>query len=262
MTKTFALVTGSSSGLGAEIASALARLGRNVILTGRSAARLRPVAERLGRESPGSEIAILEADLSELDGPTTLFDQIGDRQLAIDELINNAGASAPGSALGLEPAVVVSEMILDYVSASALTMLFLRHARQRGGPGRLIQILSLAARFRSMPNFAHYSSAKKAFDTFTLGVEFEIRQAGLPITVHRVYPGAISGTKNATSAITEKNQGIAMSAAQVAQAIITDSRRGKQVIIPGLINKLIYAVAPIAPQSLTDRVFFKTYGKG
>ena len=48
MSDTFALVTGSSGGLGAEIASCLARLhARNVIVSGRSEQRLRPVVERL-----------------------------------------------------------------------------------------------------------------------------------------------------------------------------------------------------------------------
>ena len=264
MADTYALVTGSSGGLGAEIASCLVRLhGRNVIVSGRSEKRLAPVVERLTKENPAVKAVMIPADLSELDGAKALFAGIAARGLVVDELVNNAGASEPGSAHELDPHLVRSEMILDYVSPATLTMLFLAHLAENRLPGgRVIQILSMAARFHAMPNFAHYNSAKKAFDAYTKGVEYETRRAGIAVSFHRVYPGAISGTKLATSNITEKNKGIALSAAQVAQVIVAESRKGKRVIIPGFVNKLAYVAAPLTPQFITDRAFYKTYGKG
>lgn len=263
MSDTYALVTGSSGGLGAEIASCLTRLhARNVIVSGRSEQRLRPVVERLAKENPAIKAIAIPADLSEMDGASRLFAGIAERGLVVDELVNNAGASAPGSALDLDPGVVRSEIVLDYISGVTLTMLFLHHLREHGAQnGRVIQILSMAARFNAMPNFSHYNSAKKAFDAYTKGVEYETRRAGIAVQFHRVYPGAISGTKIATSGITEKNKGIALSAAQVADAIVRESRQGKRVIIPGFVNKLAYIAAPIVPQFITDRAFYKTYGK-
>lgn len=263
MPDTYVLVTGASSGLGAEIASRLAAdHRRGVILSGRNAQRLQPIADRLARETPGARTVIMTADLSELDGPRRLYEQIRAQNLIVDELVNNAGASAPGSALDLDPDTVISEMILDYVSAAALTMLFLRHFQAAGlQEGRVVQILSMAARFKAMPNFAHYNSAKKAFDAFSRGIEYEIKRAGLPVRVYRVYPGAISGTKIATSDITERNKGLALPASEVARIVVEGSRRGKRVIVPGLPNRLAHAVAPALPQWLTDRIFYQVYGR-
>jgi len=85
------LVTGASDGIGAETARALAAQGATVHVTGRSADKLRPVAEAVGTEP-------LIADFSRLDDVRRLAAQVGERVEKLDVLMNNAGGTFAPSA--------------------------------------------------------------------------------------------------------------------------------------------------------------------
>jgi len=80
------LVTGASDGIGAETAKALAAEGATVHVTGRSADKLRPVAEAVGTEP-------LIADFARLDDVRRLAEQVGERVGKLDVLMNNAGGT-------------------------------------------------------------------------------------------------------------------------------------------------------------------------
>ena len=80
------LVTGASDGIGAEAARVLARRGAHVLVTGRSADKLRPVAEAVGTEP-------LTADFSRLDDVRRLGAEVAERTDRIDVLMNNAGGT-------------------------------------------------------------------------------------------------------------------------------------------------------------------------
>ncbi len=86
MTGRTILVTGASDGIGAETARALAAKGATVLVTGRNADKLRPVAEAVGTEP-------LIADFSRLDDVRRLADQVGERVETLDVLMNNAGGT-------------------------------------------------------------------------------------------------------------------------------------------------------------------------
>jgi NAD(P)-dependent dehydrogenase (short-subunit alcohol dehydrogenase family) len=80
------LVTGASDGIGAETARVLAARGATVHVTGRSADKLRPVAEAVGTEP-------LVADFARLDDVRRLADQVAERVGSLDVLMNNAGGT-------------------------------------------------------------------------------------------------------------------------------------------------------------------------
>src|SRR3954451_3715849 len=85
------LVTGASDGIGAEAARVLASKGATVLVTGRSADKLRPVAEAVGTEPFG-------ADFSRLDDVRRLATEVAARAPKIDILLNNAGGTFVPSA--------------------------------------------------------------------------------------------------------------------------------------------------------------------
>jgi NAD(P)-dependent dehydrogenase (short-subunit alcohol dehydrogenase family) len=86
MTGRTVLVTGASDGIGAEAARVLASKGATVHVTGRSADKLRPVAEAVGTEP-------LVADFSRLDDVRRLAERVGERVETLDVLLNNAGGT-------------------------------------------------------------------------------------------------------------------------------------------------------------------------
>jgi 3-oxoacyl-[acyl-carrier protein] reductase len=98
-----ALVTGSSRGLGHATALALAKEGCKVAVNGRDEARIKSIAEKMGRET-GAQVIGLPGDVSLLDVPEKLVRQTADTFGGLDILITNAGGPPPGSIDSLDEA--------------------------------------------------------------------------------------------------------------------------------------------------------------
>jgi len=85
-----ALVTGASSGFGAQLARVLAKRGVNLVIAARRRDRLEALATEL-RQAHGIDVVVVTADLSTPTGPQQLFNDVKAAGLKIDILINNAG---------------------------------------------------------------------------------------------------------------------------------------------------------------------------
>ena len=89
----WALVTGASSGIGAELARQIAADGMNVVLSARRGDRLARLAEELEKQS-GVATRVVVADLSEREGQAALLDGVDDLEIGL--LVNNAGLGYQG----------------------------------------------------------------------------------------------------------------------------------------------------------------------
>src|SRR5690349_5870594 len=85
-----ALITGASSGIGAEFANALAARRANLVLVARSGERLAALADRLGRQH-GVRAEAIAADLGQAGSAQAIMREVAARGLGVDLLINNAG---------------------------------------------------------------------------------------------------------------------------------------------------------------------------
>jgi short-subunit dehydrogenase len=91
----WALVTGASSGFGTDFAKELGSMGCNLVLTARRKERLEQVADEISQLSEVS-VSVLPFDLSILDAPQQLYEQIKSKGIQVDVLINNAGFGLHG----------------------------------------------------------------------------------------------------------------------------------------------------------------------
>jgi len=98
-----ALVTGSSRGLGHATALALAKEGCKVAVNGRDEAKIKSVAEKMGKDT-GAQVIGLPGDVSLVDMPGKLVKQTADALGGLDILITNAGGPPPGSIDSLDEA--------------------------------------------------------------------------------------------------------------------------------------------------------------
>ena len=89
-----AVVTGATSGLGLETATALARRGAHVVLTARDAARGEAALGRLRAAVPGASVEVAELDLTRLGSVRAFADRTAQRLPRLDLLVNNAGVMA------------------------------------------------------------------------------------------------------------------------------------------------------------------------
>src|SRR5262245_45783579 len=114
-----ALVTGASSGIGADFARALAAKGMNLVLTARSEAVLRTMADELSQQH-GVQTHVAPADLSRAEAVAEVTTAVAERGLAIDLLINNAAFLTHGRFESINANLERDELMVNVVSVVGL----------------------------------------------------------------------------------------------------------------------------------------------
>lgn len=179
-----ALVTGSSSGLGAEIARMLAAEGVRVIVHGRNRERAEAVAREI--DAAGVALGDLKTDRAAEEIERTVRDALG----GIDILVNNSGGSEGGGAsdwLASDEKQWAITHEANAIAAMRMVRRFVPDMRQAGW-GRVIQIAS-AAGVLPQPVGIAYGAAKAAM--INMGVGLSKALGGTGVTVNTVSPGTI-----------------------------------------------------------------------
>ena len=183
-----ALVTGSSSGIGVEIARMLAAEGVRVVVHGRSADRTQAVARQI--EDAGGEAAVALGELMTDDGRAAVIEAAGRAFGGVDILVNNAGG--PGGEMARAWFETTGDEWTDSYRENtlptvALAQAFVPGMRERGW-GRCIQISSRNA-ISAYAEFGPYGAAKAALNNLTLSLSKAL--AGTGVTANGVMPGVI-----------------------------------------------------------------------
>ncbi|HET9031122.1 MAG TPA: SDR family oxidoreductase [Candidatus Aquilonibacter sp.] len=238
-----ALVTGASGGLGLEFAKLLAADKHDVVLVARSAAKLEALAAQL-RASHGINAETIALDLSAPDAAS----QLGARVSDCDILINNAGFASNGRFDTLDPQRIREEMLLDVVTLTELTRLYLPKMRARGS-GRIMNVASTAA-FLPGPFMAVYYASKAYVLSFSQAIAEELRGSGVSVTC--LCPGA---TETGFADRAEMHGSLLFklpkaNAAGVALAGYRGMMKGRDLVIPGLSNKIVALSPKITPRRL------------
>lgn len=182
-----ALITGASSGMGAEYARELAAQGSNLILVARRLDRLEELASEL-RKSFGITVTCLDRDLSAMEAGRSLADELNAQAVEVDVLINNAGFGTSGSVAEQDPDAVVNELNVNVMTVTELTTALLPGMLKRN-KGVIINMASLAA-FQARANHALYSATKAFVLSFTEALWGET--IGTNVRVTAVCPGPIN----------------------------------------------------------------------
>lgn len=186
-----AIVTGSSRGIGAEIAKLLAYNGYgvciNYIANGTAAEQVKQQIS-----SAGGNCIVVKADVSSATDVARLFATV-DRELGrISVLVNNAGILKQQSRLEDISAERFSEVLLTNVMSCFLCSkeAIKRMSTKRGGAGgTIVNVSSRAAQSGSANEYIDYAASKGAIDTLTRGLALEVAAEG--IRVNAVRPGLI-----------------------------------------------------------------------
>jgi 3-oxoacyl-[acyl-carrier protein] reductase len=183
-----ALVTGSTSGIGAEIARMLAAEGVKVVVHGRDRERAQRVVSEI--EAKGGQAAIALGDLMTAGGVDAVIKATEQAVGHVDILVNNAGGSNSSTMTGWFETPV--EDWTDSYRQNALPAVRLAQAlvpamRQRGW-GRVIQISSRNA-ISAYAQFGPYGAAKAALNNLTLSLSKAL--AGTGVTSNGIMPGLI-----------------------------------------------------------------------
>ena len=179
------LITGASTGIGAEAAQLLAPGNRVLIHYNASKDEAEAVARRV--EELGGEAELEQADLSTREGCAKLADAVATRWGRLDVLINNAGALVQRRAAAdidwdlLEKVFTLNVFSTMLMSSLCIPLL------EKGTSPCIINISSIAARHGG-PTATPYAAAKGAIDTFTRGLAAELAPR---IRVNAIAPGVV-----------------------------------------------------------------------
>jgi len=245
------LVTGASSGIGAEIARELARRGRGVTLVARRKEKLEDLATELAG-AHGVRTEVVAADLADAESRARLADDVGDRGLTIDVLVNNAGLSTTGPVHRSDPDAELRMLRVDVEAVVDLCSRVLPGMVTRG-EGAVLNVASTAA-FQPLPGQAGYGGCKAFVLAYTQAIHTELRGTG--VTATALCPGPVDTGFGEAAGFDAADAEAALpafmweQAADVARVGVEGMDRGRAVVIPGVANAIGAYAGHLTPKSL------------
>lgn len=250
MTRT-ALVTGASSGLGAEFARQLAARGADVILVARDRAALAAMADGI-RSTCGSNVEVLAADLLDADDLRAVEARVA---AGVDLLVNNAGFGLDLSFEANDIADEVRHLRLHVEVAMRLTHAALPAMLARG-EGRIVNVASVAG---FVPR-GTYGAVKGWLISFSRWANVAYAPRG--VTVTAVCPGFVHTNFHERLGLPPGQEGVPpgmwLDAEPVVREGLRDAARGRAVSIPSWRYKLLVAASRVLP----DRVVVRAAARG
>ena len=241
-----ALVTGASTGIGVDLAECFARDGYDLILTARSEALLKEVADKLAAKHK-VKAATIALDLGAQGAGRKLADEIAARGLKVDVLVNNAGYGTAGAFDGSDGAGQLGMIDLNVRALTELTHIYWPQmlANKRGG---VLNVASTAA-FQPGPLMAVYYASKAFVLSFSEALWREASGTGVHVSCLCPGPTVSKFRERAGTGRTKlKNLGTPMSAQSVARMGYRAFQSNRRVIVTGARNKMLAGLAPFLPR--------------
>ncbi|MGH9080134.1 MAG: SDR family NAD(P)-dependent oxidoreductase, partial [Acidimicrobiales bacterium] len=180
------VVTGASSGIGAEIASLLAARGFGVTLVARREAKLRQLADLLSARH-GVRVEVITADLTDEASRYAIATGLANRSLAANVLVNNAGGTTVGPVSRSDVDKELAMIRTNVEAVVHLCSVFVPGMVERRS-GAVLNVASTAA-FQPLPGQAGYGASKAFVLSYSHALRGELRPTG--VTVTALCPGPV-----------------------------------------------------------------------
>lgn len=241
-----AVITGASSGLGAEYARQLAMTADDIVLVGRDREALNAVAVDVrGR---GARASVLVADLTVPRQLAKVERLLGDEASPVDILVNNAGFGLPLDFARVPIDDEVRHLRLHVEATMRLTHAALGVMRSRGG--RIVNVASISA---FIPR-STYGAAKAWVVSFSRWANAHYDA----VSVTAVCPGYTHTNFHERLGLAPGREGVPgwmwLNAEDVVATSLRDATRGRSVSIPSARYRLIAVLARFAPDALLARL--------
>lgn len=240
------VVTGASSGLGAEFARLAAAEGTKTVLIARSLPGLETLAAEI--DPSGQSTVALAIDLATPDAGEAVARELQARGLYCHILINNAGFGLFGDAVELDRERQLGIIDVNVDAATDLMLRFLPGMVARGG-GSILNVGSVAG-FAPGPRMAVYFASKAYLISLSQALKREVRGSGVTVTC--LCPGPLrtpflaraGANQNRLFKLLRK-----LDTADVARAGWTALKAGRALCVPGIGNKVVIAAIRFLPRA-------------
>ncbi|MEV7693936.1 SDR family NAD(P)-dependent oxidoreductase [Microbacterium sp. NPDC089189] len=248
-----ALITGASSGLGAEYARRLAARGADLVLVARDVDALTAIAAEI-RDATGATVEILGADLLDPADRERVVARLSDARHPVDLLVNNAGFGLPLDFASNDIDDEARHLALHVevpmrLSHAALGVMLAR------GSGRILNVASVAA---FMPR-STYGACKLWLVSFSRWANAVYADRG--VTVTAVCPGFTHTNFHERLGLPPGEEGVAgwmwLDAATVVEQSLRHAARGRSVSIPTRRYRALARLAGRVPDRITARLGMK-----
>lgn len=241
-----ALITGASSGIGADMARILSKRGYDLILVARNKKRLESLKEELG-----TSVQIISIDLSSTFNCMKLYNKV--KKQDIDVLINNAGFGLFGNFSETNIERELDMIDLNIKAVHTLTKVFLQDFKIKNS-GYILNVASSAA-FGPGPLMATYYATKAYVLHLTEAIDEELRRDGSSVYVGSLCPGPVNTNFNQVAGV---QFGVkAMESYDVAKYAIDRMFARKTIIIPGVVMKLVCFGRRFLPRKIISRFTYR-----
>ena len=204
-----AIITGSTAGIGFAIAQGLANAGADVVVTGRTQARVDKAIAKIKQAAPNVNVEGVAVDLGSAEGCQTLIEQ----QPNADILINNVGIFGPQDFFEVDDATWQQFFDINIMSAVRLSRHYAQGMRERDW-GR-IQFISSESGINIPTEMVHYGMTKSALLSVSRGLAKAL--SGTQVTVNAILPGPT------------RSEGVLSMIGEMAEKKVFHSRRWKHV---------------------------------
>jgi hypothetical protein len=240
------VITGASSGIGAELARVFARNGHALALVARRDDRLRALADEIG-VAGGVKPLVIVADLQRGDAVRSIGDALAAQGAEPQFIVNNAGFGLVGSVASLDRGEQLAMIDVNIRALTDLSLGFVDSlARHRGG---ILNVGSMAG-FLPGPGMTVYYATKAYVLSFSEALHSELKRRGVRVSV--LCPGPVPTEFASRAGVTGSlaPNFLSQPAETVAEAGYHGLMRGERVIIPGLNNRLIALLIRVVPRRL------------
>jgi short-subunit dehydrogenase len=254
-----ALITGASSGLGAEFARQLAPLAQSLVLVARRNDRLEALRAELGESHPDLSVFIYMADLADEGARTGLVTWLREQDIRIDFLVNNAGVGDHGAFETSDWGRVKAMLDVNVSALTHLTHLLLPTLRN-SARAAVLNVSSVAS-FFPLPNMAVYAATKAYVTSLSEALRMELRDTGVSVTALCPGPVPTEFFDVATRTGDEENaahyESMPLFKVTAAQAVATGLKavaRDRARVVPGPLLAVAVAVASLIPFVIVRQV--------
>lgn len=255
----FALIAGGSKGIGYAIAEALAKRNFNLILIARHTDSLIAAKNKL-ESMYHVDVEILQYDLSKKEAATEIAAWCTKKNINLKMLCNVAGfgGSSDYLTLSLDSLRYMVNLNVESCMALSLTLLPLL---EMNSPSYILNVGSLAG-FTPIPVKNIYSATKSAVIFFSYSLRYQLKEKNISVSV--LCPGPVF-TKPEIKADTKKKLGwlgklMAVSPKRVGEIAVQETFKGKMVIIPGTVSKIMAFVIRVLPRRWAAALYDKLGG--
>jgi short-subunit dehydrogenase len=251
-----ALITGASSGIGAALAYVFAAEGYNLVLVARREDKLKEIAEDIEHRFE-NKVWVKPQDLSVANAAQTLYDQLIEKDIHINVLVNNAGLGNMGKFAEQTNESSFQMLQVNVMALTELTQVFVKDmlvqkerdiANGIAAHYKVMNIASLAA-FQPGPNMAVYFASKAYVLSFSEAIAEELKEANIGVTT--ICPGITRTDFLENAHLAPENpytDWVSQSAQEVAEEAYKAMLEGKRVhVTGGMVNNLSAKAASVVP---------------